>query len=124
MTTLRSASCVDIGRVRTSNEDAVVCNDRLVAVADGMGGCPGRELASAIASSLVQAAFTGQSLDELHAAVRAANRAIWDRAHASDELDGMGSTICAAGVTDGGNVAVVNVGTAVPTCSAKARCDS
>jgi protein phosphatase len=58
--------------------------------------------------SRLQAAFTGRSLDELQAAVRAANRAIWDRASA--ELEGMGTTVCAAGLTEDGSLAVVNVG--------------
>jgi len=94
--------------VRDNNEDALVSNDHLAAVADGMGGHPGGEVASAVAIALTQAAFTGRSLDELQAAVRAANRAIWDRASAG--LEGMGTTICAAGLTEDGNLAVVNVG--------------
>jgi PPM family protein phosphatase len=108
MTKLRTVSRTDIGRVRENNEDAVVSSDRLAVVADGMGGHPGGEVASAVAIALMQAAFTGRSLDELQAAVRAANRAIWDRASA--ELEGMGTTICAAGLTEDGRLAVVNVG--------------
>jgi protein phosphatase len=42
--------------------------------------------------------------------VRAANRAIWDRADGSGELEGMGTTVCAVGLTGDGNIAVVNVG--------------
>ena len=110
MTKLRTVSRTDIGRVRDNNEDAVVSSDHLAAVADGMGGHPGGEVASAVAVALVQAGFTGRSLDELQAAVRAANRAIWDRAGASAELEGMGTTICAAGLTGDGSLAVVNVG--------------
>jgi len=110
MLKLRTASRTDIGRVRDDNEDAVVTGDHLAAVADGMGGHPGGEIASAVAVALVQAAFTGRSLDELQAAVRAANRAIWDRAGASSELEGMGTTICAAGLTGDGSLVVVNVG--------------
>jgi protein phosphatase len=85
MMKLRTVSRTDIGRVRDNNEDAVVSSDRLAAVAVGMGGHPGGEVASAVAIGLMQAAFTGRSLDELQAAVRAANRAIWDRADGSTE---------------------------------------
>jgi protein phosphatase len=107
---LRTFNRTHIGRVRKNNEDAVVSSDHLAAVADGMGGHPGGETASAVAVALLQAAFTGRSLDELQAAVRAANRAIWDRASAGPELEGMGTTICAAGLTGDGSLVVVNVG--------------
>ncbi|HWW54682.1 MAG TPA: protein phosphatase 2C domain-containing protein [Acidimicrobiales bacterium] len=110
MRKLKTASCMDVGRVRDNNEDAVVSGDFLAAVADGMGGHPGGEVASAIAVALVPAVFTGKSLDELQAAVRAANRAIWDRAEGSSEFQGMGTTICAVGLTEDGELAVVNVG--------------
>jgi PPM family protein phosphatase len=110
MTKLNTAGRTDIGRVRDSNQDNIEASELLAAVADGMGGHPGGEVASAIAMSLVEGAFTGRSLDELQAAVRAANRAIWDRATTDDELQGMGTTICAAGLTDDGDLAVVNVG--------------
>lgn len=105
-----SASRTDVGRVRDTNEDAIVSSDDLAAVADGMGGHPRGEVASGLAVALVEAAFTGRSLDELRAAVRAANRAIWDRAGVSAELEGMGTTICAAGLTGDGSLVVVNVG--------------
>jgi serine/threonine protein phosphatase PrpC len=110
MMKLRTVSRTDIGRVRDRNQDAVVNSDHVIGVADGMGGHPGGEVAAEVAVALVQAAFTGRSLDELQAAVRAANRAIWDRAGAQAELEGMGTTICAAGLTRDGNLAVVNVG--------------
>ncbi len=107
---LKTATRVDIGRVRDNNEDAVVMSDRLAGVADGMGGGPGGEIASAIAIDLVQAAFAGESLDELRGGVRAANRAIWARASTTAELEGMGSTLCVVGLTGDGTLAVVNVG--------------
>lgn len=110
MKTLTTATRTDIGLERDNNEDSIVVDRTLVAVADGMGGAPGGEVASAIATALVQASFTGRSTDELGAAVRAANRAIWDRAHGSTELEGMGTTICALGLTADGSVSVVNVG--------------
>jgi serine/threonine protein phosphatase PrpC len=110
MMRLKTVIRTDVGRVRDTNEDAVVSSDHLAAVADGMGGPPGGEVASAVAVALVQAAFTGQSLHELEAAVRAANRAIWERAGTSAGLEGMGTTVCAAGLTGDGRLLVVNVG--------------
>ncbi len=110
MAQMKSVGRTDIGRVRANNEDAVAASNRLAAVADGMGGPPGGEIASTVASTLLQAAFTGRSLDELEAGVRAANRAVWNRASESVELEGMGSTICAAGLVEDGRLVVVNVG--------------
>lgn len=110
MTRLRSASRSETGPVRENNEDAVVSGDRLAVVADGMGGHPGGEVAAKAATALVFAAFTGRSIDELEAAVRAANWAIWDRARGQSELAGMGTTICAAGLLDDGRIALVHVG--------------
>src|SRR3954451_13364696 len=67
MTQLTAASRTEIGRVRENNEDAVLSGDRLAVVADGMGGHPGGEVASAVAVSLVGAGYTGRSIDELEA---------------------------------------------------------
>ena len=80
MITMRAAGRSDIGQVRENNEDAIVTSNRLALVADGMGGHPGGEIAASTAAGVVPAVFTGRSVDELEAAVRAANWAIRDRA--------------------------------------------
>ncbi|HEY6474091.1 MAG TPA: MerR family transcriptional regulator [Acidimicrobiales bacterium] len=110
MITLQTAGRSDTGKVRENNEDAIVASARLALVADGMGGHPGGEIAANTAAGVVPAVFTGRSVDELEAAVRAANWAIRDQAGAQPGLEGMGSTICAAGLLDDGHVVVVNVG--------------
>src|SRR3954452_9583477 len=111
MLTLNAAVRSETGRTRDNNEDAVFAGDRLLVVADGMGGHDGCEIASQLAVSLVRAAYSGRSLDELAAGIRAAGRAIWDRAGLSHDLKGMGTTICAAGVTaDSDCLAVAHVG--------------
>lgn len=108
--TLRSAGRSDIGQLRENNEDVIVNTDRLIVVADGMGGHPGGEIAAGVAASVIPAAFTGRSADELEASVRAANWVIRDRAVAEPGLNGMGTTICAAGLLTTGQLALVNVG--------------
>lgn len=110
MTRLNAASRTECGPVRENNEDSVVGTTRLAAVADGMGGPPGGEIASAMTVGLIEAAFSGRSLDELEAGVRAANRAVWERALAGPGLEGMGTTVCAAGLEGDGRIAIVNVG--------------
>jgi PPM family protein phosphatase len=110
MITLRTAGRTDVGQLRENNEDAIVSSDRLVLVADGMGGHPGGEIAANAAASVVPAVFTGRSGEELEAAVRAANWAIRDRAVTQPGLEGMGTTICAAGLLADGQLALVNVG--------------
>ncbi len=110
MTTLRAAGRTDIGQLRENNEDVIVSTNRLVLVADGMGGHPGGEVAANVAAAVVPAVFTGRSVDELQAAVRAANWAIQDRAGAQPGSEGMGTTICAAGVLTDGDLALVHVG--------------
>ena len=110
MTTLRTAGRTDIGQLRENNEDVIVTSDRLALVADGMGGLPGGEIAAGVAAGVIPAAFTGQSGDELEAAVRAANWSIRERAIAQAGLEGMGTTVCAAGLLTTGRGALVNVG--------------
>jgi PPM family protein phosphatase len=110
MSTWRTAGRTDIGLVRENNEDVIVANDRLALVADGMGGHPSGEIAAEVVAGVIPAVFTGQSVDELEAAVRAANWAVRERATTQSSLEGMGTTVCAAGLLSNGHVALVNVG--------------
>jgi protein phosphatase len=110
MTMLRTAGRTEKGPVRENNEDAIVASDCLGLVADGMGGHPSGEVASSTVAGIVRAAFTRHSADELTAAIRAANWAIWDRAAAHPELEGMGTTVCALGLLKDGRLAVAHVG--------------
>ena len=110
MTTLLTAGRTEKGPVRENNEDAIMASDCLAIVADGMGGHPGGEVAASAAVGVVRAAFTGRSADELAAAIRAANWAIWDRCAGQPELEGMGTTVCAAGLLEDGRLALASVG--------------
>jgi serine/threonine protein phosphatase PrpC len=111
---LRHAGVTDIGNVRATNEDLFLAEGKLIAVADGMGGHRGGQVASRLAVERLKEAFTADpSADGLIEAVRAANRAVWEQAEADPALHGMGTTIAAAAwVTESGkeHLAVVNVG--------------
>ena len=114
MTRLRAGAATDVGRVRTNNEDQLLVTDTLFAVADGMGGHAAGEVASLTAVEALKAAFErDRSADGLADALRAANRAVWQRASEQPELRGMGTTATATAlVTDDGEelLAVANVG--------------
>ena len=58
MTALRVGSATDTGRVRSLNEDANLVSGDLFAVADGMGGHQGGEIASALAVQILRANAT------------------------------------------------------------------
>jgi serine/threonine protein phosphatase PrpC len=114
VTVLRSGSATDVGLVRTSNQDLAIETGTLFAVADGMGGHAGGEVASRLAIDSLQAAFsrhpTGSGLAE---AVTVANDVVWQHSIESAELRGMGTTLAAVAQVDedGRDVlALVNVG--------------
>lgn len=88
----------DVGMVRRVNQDAVMANGALFAVADGMGGHRGGEVASEIAAGHFRIIERVQTIDELITAVVSANEMIRARAAADPDLTGMGTTIVALGV--------------------------
>jgi serine/threonine protein phosphatase PrpC len=98
------------GNVRTTNQDQLLAEGDLVAVADGMGGHRAGEVASRLAVDVLRDAFTADPTAEgLVAAVHAANRAVWEQATADPALHGMGTTLVAVALV-GASLAVVNVG--------------
>ena len=107
-------AATDVGRVRSLNEDGFLVAESLFAVADGMGGHRGGEVASATALESLRTEVLEPSAPGLVAAVEAANRAVFDQAQDDPNLAGMGTTLCAVGVVRDENgdaaVAVVNVG--------------
>jgi protein phosphatase len=104
----------DVGRIRTNNEDQLLVAEPLFAVADGMGGHAAGEVASQVAVEALRASFDrNETADGLADAVRAANRAVWDRAQEKAEYRGMGTTMTAIALVGEGDdevLAVVNVG--------------
>lgn len=81
------AAATDVGQVRSLNEDSFAVADHVVAVADGMGGHLGGEVASAEAvESFVQAATDHPNVDSLLLAVQTANSAVHLRASERHDL--------------------------------------
>ncbi len=114
MTLLRSGSATDTGLVRSVNQDLAVETSTLFAVADGMGGHAGGEVAARLAVDALASAFgrqpTGSGLSK---AVTEANAVVWQHSQENPELRGMGTTLTAVGlVNEGGHdvLALVNVG--------------
>ncbi|MEV0152855.1 protein phosphatase 2C domain-containing protein [Micromonospora sp. NPDC050686] len=97
---LRSAILNDVGLVRTNNEDSALAGDRLVAVADGMGGLPAGEVASEIVIRILDELTPPDTPDEasnaLRAVVSTANQRIRAAIEVDPARDGMGTTLTAA----------------------------
>jgi serine/threonine protein phosphatase PrpC/CRP-like cAMP-binding protein len=110
---VESASRTDVGRVRSRNEDQLVCvpDLKLFIVADGMGGHQGGDVASRFACAAIEEHIRGkwfivdgyeheplpsrrrQVMQLLTEAVRSANDRIVLESEQTPELDGMGSTV-------------------------------
>jgi PPM family protein phosphatase len=113
---LSSFAGSDVGRARSGNEDSYFCGRTVFAVADGLGGHQGGEVASAAAVA-PPAALDGHELatpaeaaEALAAAIQEANSAILDRAAGDPSLWGMGTTMTAAAVTADGHLQLAHVG--------------
>src|SRR4029079_6828457 len=89
------------GLVRGNNEDSLLVDGahQLFAIADGMGGHRGGEVASRTAIEALRAAVaSGRPVNE---AISRANDAVIERAAGDDELTGMGTTLTAVVIASG-----------------------
>jgi protein phosphatase len=105
-----AAGLTDPGLTRTGNEDGLLLEPPLYAVADGMGGHRAGEIASREAlTALLANAPRETDPKALARAVRSANRAVIESAAKSRTRTGMGTTLTAA-MVDGTRVLVAHVG--------------
>jgi PPM family protein phosphatase len=115
VTVLRSGAATDVGRVRVINQDMPLVRPNLYAVADGMGGHAGGEVAARVAVETLEDAFDRSPTSVgLRDAFSEANSAIWQESQTNSDLRGMGTTLTAmalVGGADGRDVlALANVG--------------
>jgi len=114
VTALSLGAATDIGRTRSVNQDEALTATNFAAVADGMGGHQGGEVASELALRELSSVAHLTTLDELRVAVANANRVVYARAQERADLRGMGTTLCALALLDPGTaeeqIAIVNVG--------------
>jgi PPM family protein phosphatase len=107
---LAVAFSTDVGRVREGNEDSFLIDEQLglFAVADGMGGHVGGEVASTTAIEALRAAVAqGQAIDT---AIISANAAVLERAAGDRSLAGMGTTLTAMRPLSGSQLLLGHVG--------------
>jgi protein phosphatase len=116
VTRLRSGSATDIGRNprRTINQDMILESNGIFAVADGMGGHLGGEVASLTAIEALRSNFSAdQGAQGLEQAIIAANDAVVAESNTTADLRDMGTTLAVVALVDTddeGLLAVANIG--------------
>lgn len=132
--TLEFFSATDTGRSRSNNEDSVIIDPEsdLVVLADGMGGYNAGEVASSMATSLIQAelsrwlsqvAANASDSDVRRAmtlCVDKANLTIFNAAKSNPQQSGMGTTLV-VGVFRGDNLLMGTWAIPAATASVTAR---
>jgi PPM family protein phosphatase len=112
---LSSFAGTDVGRTRSGNEDSYLRGRTVFAVADGLGGHQGGEVASAAAVEPLAAldgrefADPAEAAEALAGAIAEANSAILDQAAGDPGLWGMGTTVTAAALA-GDHLQLAHVG--------------
>ena len=106
----------DVGRTRSGNEDSYFCGRTVFAVADGLGGHQGGEVASAAAVEPLAAldgrefATPTEAAEALAGAITEANTTILTQAAGNPELWGMGTTVTAATLAGDRHLQLAHVG--------------
>ncbi|MBR4080985.1 MAG: Stp1/IreP family PP2C-type Ser/Thr phosphatase [Clostridia bacterium] len=98
----RSICRTHIGKVRATNQDAVIDAYPLVGVADGMGGHRGGEEASTGARGVLTELLRDKEPSQLalRQAIGAANRRLFLRQQEEENLAGMGTTLTVLWISD------------------------
>jgi protein phosphatase len=104
---LRHGAATDIGKARKANEDSLLVEPPLFAVADGMGGHSAGDVASQTAVAVLKQEMAGDG--SLAAAVQEANKQVFERSEGDAALSGMGTTMTAV-VTSGERIEIAHVG--------------
>jgi protein phosphatase len=114
---LRVAGDTHVGKVRTTNEDAMICDPvrGLYVVLDGMGGANAGDIASqtardAIRDYVVQRRLAMDPKSLLESAIQYGSAAVWQAAQQARERHGMGTTVVACLVVDPKRVVIAHVG--------------
>ncbi len=117
---MNTFSITDAGRVRTSNQDQVFCEENAIGGcpnlclgADGMGGHKAGDTASKlcvnVVSEQIRLSDKVTMVGTFEQAIREANRAIYEMSMQHRELRGMGTTLVGAAVSRE-TALVVNIG--------------
>lgn len=117
---MNTFSITDTGRIRTSNQDCVFCEENAVGsfpnlflVADGMGGHQAGDMASRICVEEVvrqiQATDRKTPVSVLEQAISVANQKIYQTAIQDKALEGMGTTLVGT-MIEGNTAYIVNIG--------------
>ena len=104
---IAAAGATSVGQVRELNEDSFLVDERLTlyAVADGMGGHQGGEVASRTAIEALRAAVaSGRAIND---AIRSANSAVLEKASGAPDLEGMGTTLTAVVAPEGSDTLLI-----------------
>jgi len=100
-TYIRWGALSDTGSLRVQNEDAMLAQEGLFVVADGMGGHNAGEVASAMAIKILRSAQAKGITDakDLNTAIKEVNEQIFNAAIDNSDQRGMGTTITALVIT-------------------------
>jgi protein phosphatase len=106
---IRYGSASDIGKARDRNEDSFLAEPPVFAVADGMGGHKGGDVASSLAIRVLEGDSLPADGAQLVERVREANHAVFERSSTDANVEGMGTTMTAT-IAGGGSLRLAHVG--------------